>query len=30
MGGLELNVEDYMLEELNKYIGESDVYKRQH
>ncbi len=23
MGGLELNVEDYMLEELNKYIGES-------
>ena len=23
MGGLELNVEDYMLDELNKYIGES-------
>lgn len=23
MGGLELNVEEYMLEELNKYIGES-------
>lgn len=23
MGGLELNVEDYMLEELNEYIGES-------
>ena len=23
MGGLELNVEDYMIDELNKYIGES-------